>query len=118
MRRFQWATDLYGDTRIGNQIRVTYSKYTKCNWRSRLDDRPLARIPDVILQRRRCRTPGNSAAGVIAGARSFFINSAQAVRAILKATATSFGGLSILASHEPASRRHPDMAPVISTLQS
>ena len=30
---------------IRGPVGVTYSKYTKCNWRSRLDDRPLARIP-------------------------------------------------------------------------
>ena len=44
-----------------------------------------------------------SATGATAGARSFFVSSAQAVRAVGQATATSFGGL--VASASPVPRR-------------
>ena len=89
---------------------VTYSKYTSAT------GGPVSMTvcppyrPCSHPRRPAQASPGNSAAGAIAGTRSF--NSAQAVRAILRAAATSFGGFP--ASHDPAPRRHPDIAPVLS----
>ena len=73
-------------------------------------------IPSPCLHPRRHpqAPPGNPAAGAVAGACSF--SSARAVRATLRATATSFGGFP--ASHEPAPRRHPGIAPMLSGTDS
>ena len=56
-----------------------------------------------------------SAAGATAGARSFFVSSAQAVRAVGQATATSFGGLVASASPVPRrfAHRTTGMAPML-----